>query len=147
MGEDLDKGEAGSAGKGGVNVADTEEDRDKHGESQRAVDADTSKEGVGNDGRGVFDLLAHVDGAIGAQEGKDGCNKANKEGGAWVITAEGEVGSEDVFRGAMRGEVSKGNENAEEPEDMQDKDCAFDLRELGGEVGIKDEGEESDGEK
>jgi hypothetical protein len=30
---------------------------------------------------------------------------------------------------------------------MQDKDGAFDLGELGGEVGIKDEGEESNGEK
>jgi hypothetical protein len=147
LGEDLDKGEAGGAGKGGVNVADTEEDRDKHGEAQRAVDADTSKEGVGNDGRGVFDLLAHVDGAVGAEEGEDSCDETNEEGRALPIAAEGEVDGEDIFGGTMRGEVGQGNENAEEAEDVQDEGCAFEPGKLGCEVGVDEEGEESDGEE
>jgi hypothetical protein len=147
LGEYLDERKAGSAVESGVDVANAEEDRDKHAEAEGAVDADAGEEGVGDDRRGVFDLLAHVDGAVGAEEGEDGCDETNEEGRALPIAAEGEVDGEDVSGGTMRGEVGQGNENAEEAEDVQDEGCAFELGKLGCEVGVDEEGEESDGEE
>jgi hypothetical protein len=55
---------------------------------------------------------------VGAKEGKDVCNKADKEGGAGIIATEGKIGSEDVFGVTVWSEVGEYNENGEEADHM-----------------------------
>jgi len=86
-----------------------------------------------------------VDGAIGADECEDSCDEADEEGSAWAIATEGDVGGKDVFGVAMGGKVGKGDEDAEEANDVENEDCAFNLGKLGCEVGVEEEGEEDDG--
>jgi len=102
---------------------------------------------VGNNGGGIFDLLTHVDGAIGADEGEDGCDEADEEGSARVVATEGEVGGKDVFGVTMGSKVGKSDEDTEEANDVENEDCAFNLGKLGCEVGVEEEGEEGDGAK
>jgi hypothetical protein len=102
---------------------------------------------VGNNCGGIFDLLAHVDGAIGAEEGEDGRDEADEEGSARAVATDGKVGGKDVFGASMGGKVGEGDEDAEEANDMENEDCAFNLGKLGCEVGVEEEGEEGDGEE
>ena len=147
MREDLDEREACRGSEGRLDVTDAEEDGDEHGEAEGAVDADAGEEGVGHDGRRVLDLFAHVHGAVSAQEGEDGREQADEEGGTGPIAAEGEVGGEDVFGVAVRGEVGQSDEDAEEADDVQDEHGAFHPGELCCQVSVEEEGEESDGEQ
>lgn len=134
MSKDLDEGEAGGGGEGGGDVADAEEDGEEHGEAEGAVECDGGHEAPGNDGGGVFDLFAHVDGAVGTygrlagwfwgrvrrdgisgaglltEEGEDGGDDADEEGKALaLVAAVVKEGGEDVFGGAVGGEVGHGD--------------------------------------
>jgi hypothetical protein len=102
---------------------------------------------VGDNGGSFFDLLTHVDGAVGAEEGEDGRDETDEERSAPAVATEGEVGGKDVFGAAMGGKVGEGDEDAEEANDVEDEDCAFNLGELGCEVGVEEEAEEDDGEE
>jgi hypothetical protein len=102
---------------------------------------------VGDNCGGIFDLLTHVDSAIGAEEREDGRDEADEERSPRAIATEGEVGGKDVLGAAMGGKVGEGDEDAEEANDVENEDCAFNLGELGCEVGVEEEGEESDSEE
>ena len=63
--EDLDERETGRGVERVVDVADAKEDGEEHGEAEGAVERDARHEAPGDDGGGVFDLFAHVDGTVG----------------------------------------------------------------------------------
>jgi translation elongation factor EF-1beta len=88
-----------------------------------------------------------VDGAIGAEEGEDGRDEADEERRARAVATKGEVGGKDIFGVAMGGKIGESNEDAEEANDVENEDCAFNLRELGCEVGVEEESEEGDSEE
>jgi hypothetical protein len=88
-----------------------------------------------------------VDGAIGAEKGEDGRDETDEERSAPVVATECKVGGKDVFGAAMGGKVDEGDEDAEEANDVENEDCAFNLGELGCEVGVEEEAEEGDGEE
>ena len=55
---------------------------------------------------------------VGAKEGKDVYNKADKKGGASIIAAKGKIGSKDIFGVTVWSEIGEYNENGEEADHM-----------------------------
>ena len=77
--EDLDKRVACWSVERRVNVSEAEKQGNRHAKTHGAIQDDAKHDGLRHHGRGTLNLLGHVDGRIGAKEGKDVTQQADHE--------------------------------------------------------------------
>lgn len=80
LGEDLHEGEVGRGVERGVDVADAEEQGERHAQPQGAVEDDAECYRPGDYDCGVVDFFRHVDRSVGAEECKDVAQQSDEEG-------------------------------------------------------------------
>lgn len=138
----MDKGVSRGRIDNGEDVAQAETKGDGHDKAQGAVDRGRPHDGFGKRERRISNLLRHVHGRVGAQQGVDGCQQADHErhavGGPPAQVGDG---AKDVRGGEPRGQNPQRNEDGEEADQVQNQHQAFDHGKFFGEEGVENDAE------